>query len=104
MIGLVYSNYLMIGRAEQKATRLQEERLLRCKSCSRALLSALHTWPGLVTLCNPHNTAISSLVNAIHLSSSETQKIILQLIYNIFHLRLPTSTTDFQEALYSCGK
>ena len=90
-------------RGEDKSARFHEERLLRCQACSQALLSALHTWPGLVTLSSPHNTAMSSLVNALQLSTHSTQKILLRLIYDVFLLRLPKSTSDFEEALISCG-
>lgn len=83
--------------------KLRNERLSRCGACSQALLIALHSWPGLVTLCNPHNTALSSLVSSLSISQHDTQKILLELIYNVFLLRLPQWTHDFEEALASCG-
>ncbi|XP_067933265.1 rapamycin-insensitive companion of mTOR-like [Watersipora subatra] len=96
------TNESSTDRAEDKIAKSHEQRLLHCEACSQALLTAFHTWPGLVMLSSPHNTALSSLINALQLSSYTTQRILLRLMYDIFLLRMPDQSEDFEAALVSC--
>lgn len=77
---------------------------MRCKACSSALTTCLFSWPGLVTLGSPERTGISSLVNSLQMSPIDTQAVILGLLFNVFLLRTPKWTADFDEALQSCGE
>ena len=54
-------------------------------------------------MCNPLSAGLSSLVNSLPHSSGATQKIVLQLTYNVSILRLPKWTDNFEEALISCS-
>lgn len=81
-----------------------EERLRRCKACSISLLTALHSWPGLLSLSSIRTNSLRSLLHSLQSPADPSQKIILETLFNVFLLKIPKWTDVFHEALMSCGK
>ncbi|CAI8054557.1 Rapamycin-insensitive companion of mTOR [Geodia barretti] len=86
---------------ENQRAALQVLDMSVVQASKMAAVSMLKTWPGLFCLCSPHNTGLVSLLNMLPLTQMEVQREILDLLYCVFQLKVPTWTEHFQEAIAS---
>lgn len=94
--------FLFSQTSDQSNCR-KEERLQRCKACGMSLLTAFHSWPGLLSLSNCRTNGLTSLLRSLRIPADPSQKILLETIFNIFLLKTPKWTDVFHDALLSCG-
>ncbi|KAK3871710.1 hypothetical protein Pcinc_023156 [Petrolisthes cinctipes] len=80
-----------------------EERELRTQAGKLAVLVCLRSWPGLVSLCQPHSAALRAMVALLYPNHEDTRKIVIELLYEIFRIPLGEWTGDFEDALASYG-
>ncbi|KAL1438612.1 hypothetical protein MTO96_047969 [Rhipicephalus appendiculatus] len=80
------------------------DRVLRFQSSRIAMTSVLRSWPGMVYFCKPPPSGLQSLVEVLCLPLPDTRKNIIELLYDVFCLRTPEWTSDFETALKSAGK
>ena len=80
----------------------QDPDIARKRSATvRALLAMLRSWPGLLCLSSLTHVGLSSIVSALGLEEPTIRASVLDLLFQIFHLRRPLRTSSFQAALKS---
>ncbi|KAH9366540.1 hypothetical protein HPB48_010306 [Haemaphysalis longicornis] len=82
---------------------LSDDRELRFQASRIAMTSVLRSWPGMVYFCKPPPSGLQSLVEVLCLPLPETRKNILALLFDVFCLRPPEWTSDFEAAIKSAG-
>lgn len=87
-----------------------EQRETRLTAAKTALLSILRSWPGMVYICKLKENSekssfnsLCSLIEMLHLPYRDIRKHIIELVFELFYLTIPTWTTDFTAALDSCN-
>lgn len=65
----------------------------------RAILTALRSWSGLVYFGSLPVVGMASIVKALHLDDSKIQQSLLHMLYQLFRIRPPRTTSSFQAAL-----
>ncbi|KAK7099628.1 rapamycin-insensitive companion of mTOR-like [Littorina saxatilis] len=88
-------------RRDEIESRAREERETRFVASKLALITLMHTWPGLIRLCHPRGSGLQSLIGILYLPYTEIRKHILEMISDVFRLSLPDWTDDFSLALLS---
>ncbi|XP_064086614.1 rapamycin-insensitive companion of mTOR-like [Macrobrachium nipponense] len=78
-----------------------EERELRTQAGRLAVLVALRSWPGLVSLCQPDTSALKSLIALLYLNHEETRRAIIELLYELFRVPLGEWTASYEDILSS---
>ncbi|KAH6941719.1 hypothetical protein HPB50_022930 [Hyalomma asiaticum] len=80
------------------------DKVLRFQSSRIAMTSVLRSWPGMVYFCKPPPSGLQSLVEVLCLPLPDTRKNIIELLYDVFCLRIPEWTSDFETALKSADR
>lgn len=83
---------------------LSDDRELRFQASRIAMTSVLRSWPGMVYFCKPPPSGLQSLVEVLCLPLPETRKNILALLFDVFCLRPPEWTSDFEAAIKSADR
>lgn len=84
-----------------------EQRELRFLASKRALLTILRSWPGLVYFCRSSIEAsrgpngLLSIIQTLHMPYDEGRRHVLDLLYDLLNLEMPTSVSDLDYALDS---
>ncbi|XP_018608471.1 rapamycin-insensitive companion of mTOR-like isoform X2 [Scleropages formosus] len=78
-----------------------EDREARFLACKMAIVASFRSWSGIINLCKPGSSGISSLIGLLFIPHMEVQKRLVELIYDIFWLPIPVMTDNFTEALQS---
>ena len=68
-----------------------------------ALVSLLKTWPGVFCLCNPINYGMTSILRTLPLAKAPIQREILDMLYEVFQLKVPEWTSSSHDAVMSIG-
>uniref|UniRef100_A0A8C9VQ69 RPTOR independent companion of MTOR, complex 2b n=1 Tax=Scleropages formosus TaxID=113540 RepID=A0A8C9VQ69_SCLFO len=76
-----------------------EDREARFLACKMAIVASFRSWSGIINLCKPGSSGISSLIGLLFIPHME--KRLVELIYDIFWLPIPVMTDNFTEALQS---
>ncbi|KAH8404427.1 hypothetical protein KR222_010690, partial [Zaprionus bogoriensis] len=78
----------------------KDARELRYTSCRLALLSVLRSWTGTLEFCDPSKpSGLKAIVDALYLNQIEVRKAILDLLYELLSVPLPSWTDDYAIAL-----
>uniref|UniRef100_T1KEM6 Rapamycin-insensitive companion of mTOR n=1 Tax=Tetranychus urticae TaxID=32264 RepID=T1KEM6_TETUR len=85
-----------------------EQRETRLNTAKIALISILRSWPGIIYICklndNPESfNSLCSLIEMLHLPYKDIRKHIIELVFELFYLTVPSWTADFSAALESCS-
>ncbi|KAF9918100.1 hypothetical protein BX616_010197 [Lobosporangium transversale] len=67
----------------------------RVKASGRIVTSMIRSWAGLFDLCANDKRAIRSLVQSIKLPIQENRKVLLNMFYEIFRIRIPIWLKEF---------
>ncbi|KTW28896.1 hypothetical protein T552_01525 [Pneumocystis carinii B80] len=67
----------------------------RLKYCGDGIVSIMKSWSGLVYMSMYDMQAIRSLVDVLRISSSRTQDIVLDILYNLFGIKSSSITSAF---------
>jgi hypothetical protein len=59
------------------------------QSCSKAILSLFKSWTGMTYLCFQNKRAVKIIVETLRISRSEARKTLLQLIFDLFQIKVP---------------
>ncbi|CAH1775574.1 unnamed protein product [Owenia fusiformis] len=78
-----------------------EDRESRFQACRLALVTIIRSWPGMIRLCRPDASGIQSLLGTLYLNDPDIKKNVLELVFSLFYIKVPTWTTNFDGALAS---
>ncbi|KAL4617283.1 rapamycin-insensitive companion of mTOR-like isoform X2 [Arapaima gigas] len=81
--------------------QLNEDREAQFLACKMAIVASFRSWSGIISLCKPGNSGVSSLIGLLCIPNMEVRKRLLELMYDIFWFPIPVMTDDFTEALLS---
>lgn len=80
--------------------RTKEEREQRFAASKLALLSILRSYPGVLHFCRPdNNSALKSIADILYVEQLEVRGAVLELLYELLDLPLPTWTDEPDVAL-----
>ncbi|KAI0322355.1 Rapamycin-insensitive companion of mTOR, N-term-domain-containing protein [Amylostereum chailletii] len=65
------------------------EHIQRTKNTCKLIASMLRTWSGLMYFCMDDMQAIRTLVDTLRIPSSETREIILDMFFDLLHIKTP---------------
>ncbi|XP_057305998.1 rapamycin-insensitive companion of mTOR-like isoform X2 [Hydractinia symbiolongicarpus] len=80
---------------------IKEDRLNRIESAKLAFVAIIRSWSGLVSLCDPDDNNIESVLGVFKLPNMNIRKAIIDTLFEIFCLRQPKMTDDYVAALRS---
>ncbi|EJD50823.1 hypothetical protein AURDEDRAFT_111977 [Auricularia subglabra TFB-10046 SS5] len=63
--------------------------LERMQACAKVVAAMLRTWSGLIYLCMNDMQAIRSLVDTLRIPSLTTRDVVLDLFFELLHIKLP---------------
>ncbi|XP_050401999.1 rapamycin-insensitive companion of mTOR [Patella vulgata] len=84
------------GETERPKVDDKENRFIASKM---ALITVMRSWPGLIRLCHPEGSGLQSFIGILYLPYIDIRKSALEMIFDLFQLKLPTWTEDFSLAL-----
>jgi len=64
------------------------------KLSSKAILALFKSWTGMTYLCFQDKRAINIIIETLKISKSEAKKILLQMIFDLFQLKVPKWFND----------
>ncbi|KAB7494664.1 Rapamycin-insensitive companion of mTOR [Armadillidium nasatum] len=76
-----------------------EEREMRVQASCYAILAAIRSWPGFITLYQPQDRTLQSLIDLLRLPSESTRNVILDFLYDLFRIPMGPSHDDYDKAL-----
>ncbi|KAK3090902.1 hypothetical protein FSP39_015586 [Pinctada imbricata] len=79
----------------------REDRENRFEASKMAIISVMRSWPGIVRFCRPDGSGLQSLVGILYLPYEEIRQGILEMMFDLFRLKLPEWTDNFNTALLS---
>lgn len=78
----------------------KDARDLRFKCSRLAMLSVLRSWPGALEFCNPTKASgLKAIIDILYLNQLEVRKAILDLMYELLGLSMPSWTDEYSVAL-----
>ncbi|XP_061180915.1 rapamycin-insensitive companion of mTOR-like [Saccostrea echinata] len=87
--------------AESSEQSSGEEKENRFAASKMAVVSIMRTWSGIIRFCRPDGSGLQSLVGILYLPYKEIRHGILEILFDLFRLKIPESTDDFNTALLS---
>ncbi|KAI8823473.1 Rapamycin-insensitive companion of mTOR, N-term-domain-containing protein [Fimicolochytrium jonesii] len=67
-------------------------------ACAKAVTLLFKSWTGIIYLCLDDKRAIRSIVESLRLPYDENRKILLEMLFDIFHIEVPNWYPDFISA------
>ncbi|KAM3599348.1 uncharacterized protein V6R79_004163 [Siganus canaliculatus] len=96
-----YTDFHYRHTADIAEGQLKEDREARFMASKMSIVASFRSWSGIINLCKSGNSGIQSLIGLLCIPNMEVRKGLLEVFYDIFHLVIPVTTTDFNEALTS---
>ncbi|ESO86448.1 hypothetical protein LOTGIDRAFT_129240 [Lottia gigantea] len=93
------SHFRYSGETSDKVNADEKEK--RFIASKMAIISVIRSWPGLIRLCHPEGTALQSLVGILYLDFTDIRKSSIEMLFDLFRLKVPEWSSDFSEALAS---
>ncbi|XP_022101706.1 rapamycin-insensitive companion of mTOR-like [Acanthaster planci] len=81
-----------------------EEREMRYLASRLAVVTLVRSWPGMIRLCRPDASGLTSLMSILCIPHEEHRRYLLQVLFDIFYIPIPEWTDDFDVALQSIDR
>ena len=84
-----------------------EQREVKFLASKRAILSVMRSWPGLIYFCRHDSSGrrngLESIVQTLHMPYEDGRRHVLELLFEMLNLNMPSSCEDFEEALLAAS-
>ncbi|KAK3755311.1 hypothetical protein QZH41_014619, partial [Actinostola sp. cb2023] len=87
--------------ADTPESQMKEDRDARLQASKMALITIFRSWSGIINFCKPDGKGLQSLLGVFCLQDSEVRRGIMDVLSEIFKIKEPTWTDDFDVALLS---
>ncbi|XP_035698302.1 rapamycin-insensitive companion of mTOR-like [Branchiostoma floridae] len=87
--------------ADTPDSHINDARETTLLSSKMAIATIFRSWPGVVVLCKPDGSGVESLLGVLCIPNNEVRKGIMDILFDIFRLPIPSWTEDFTVALKS---
>ncbi|XP_066298986.1 rapamycin-insensitive companion of mTOR-like [Branchiostoma lanceolatum] len=87
--------------ADTPDSHINDARETTLLSSKMAIATIFRSWPGVVVLCKPDGSGVESLLGVMCIPNNEVRQGIMDILFDIFRLPIPTWTEDFTVALKS---
>lgn len=97
-------------RSTDPSAESQEQRDARFTGARNALATLLRSWPGLIYLCRTPScgdtspNGMQTLIETLHMPYPDVRRHVMEIIFELLNLPVPTYCEDFQEALLSSNQ
>ncbi|EDV23413.1 uncharacterized protein TRIADDRAFT_58016 [Trichoplax adhaerens] len=78
---------------------LKDDHQFRLTTSKLAITTIFKTWEGIICMCKADGSGFRSLLGAFCLPNSEIRKATMDILYDVFRLRVPEWTNNFSDAL-----
>ncbi|XP_065198170.1 rapamycin-insensitive companion of mTOR-like [Sycon ciliatum] len=90
--------------ADGTSQQAKNEKLAHINASQMSMLTMFRTWQGLMYMCRPsEKSALQAFIDVLPYPEEGLQMAVMNVIFSIFHLKIPIDTDDFVEALATCN-